>query len=233
MRRLPRLLALVILAFGLLWTSPASAGEQSLNLYIGGFMPRGADGRVDDDVLFRNQEFLFFDISQFNGATVGAEWLVALGDHVDAGLGVGFYANTVPAVYTYLINDDGSEIAQDLRLRITPVTATVRFLPLGRRGPVRPYIGAGASIYWWRYSETGQFVDANDSGIFYDTFAASGTDVGPVVFGGITVPVGPAGIGTEIRYQAGTGELPPDLGFAGSAIDLGGLSVLATVSFRF
>lgn len=232
MRQLFVSLGLVILVSGFVATPQASA-QQSVNLYIGGFVPRGADGRTNGDVLFQNQDFLWFDMSRFNGVTVGGEWLIALGDHFDAGLGVGFYTKTVPAVYTRLVDADGSDIEQDLKLRITPVTATFRFLPLGRRGPVQPYVGAGAGVYLWRYSETGQFVDPADNTIFHDSFAATHADVGPVVLAGIRVPVGSVGIGGEVRYQAGTGSLPSNLGFAGTKIDLGGLNYLATVNIRF
>jgi hypothetical protein len=232
MRQLSVSLGLVLLVSGFAAVPQASA-QQSVSFYIGGFLPRGADGRPADDVLFQNQGFLLFDMSQFNGATVGGDWLVALGDHFDAGLGVGYSAKTVPTAYTGFVNADGSEIVQELRLRITPVTATFRFLPFGHRGPVQPYIGAGAGIYSWRYSESGAFIDTGDHSIFHDSFAASHTDVGPVVLGGLSVPLGTVGIGAEIRYQAGTGTLPSDLGFAGSKIDLGGISYVATVRIPF
>jgi len=88
-------------------------------------------------------------------------------------------------------------------------------------------------IYIWRYSESGEFVDPVDRTIFSDVFTASSTDVGPVIFGGVTVPMGAFGAGFEIRYQHGRGDLPPELGFAGSTIDLGGLNVLATFNVRF
>ncbi len=232
MRQLSLSVGLVLLISAFVATPPASA-QQSLSLYVGGFVPRGADGRGTDDVLFQNQDFLFFEMSQFNGATVGAEWLIALGDHFDAAVGVGFYAKTVPTVYTELVNADGSEIVQDLRLRVTPVTATFRFSPLGHRSPIQPYVGAGAGILWWRYSETGQFVDTTDDSIFHDSFSGTNTDVGPVVLGGVSVSVGAMGIGGEIRYQAGTGTLPSDLGFAGPKINLGGLNYLMTISIGF
>ncbi len=120
---------------------------------------------------------------------------------------------------------------QDLRLRVVPFSATVRFLPMGRNRAIEPYIGAGVGIFSWRYSETGQFL-ATDNSIFRDSFTATGSATGPVILGGVRVPIGPVGVGGEIRYQAADGDLPGDQGFAGTKIDLGGWNYAFTLSFR-
>src|SRR5688572_30682569 len=130
MRRLSIALALVTLVTAV---APSTGyAQQSLNLYLGGFSPRGEDARDRDDVLLNNLEFLSFDIKDFTGFTAGAEYVVGLGEWFDGGLGVGIYRRTVSSVYRFLENDNGTEIEQDLKLRIVPFTATVRFLPLGR-----------------------------------------------------------------------------------------------------
>ena len=232
MRRFLFSFGLVALATGFLGTPEASAQQQSINVFLGGFVPRSQDARGTDDVLFNNGDFLSFNIKDFNGPTVGGEWLIGLTDWFDAGIGVGFYQRTTPSVYTDFVNSNGTEIEQDLKLRIVPVTATFRFLPLGHRGLVRPYVGAGVGILSWRYSESGQFV-ANDNSIFRDTFVGSGTKTGPVVLGGLTFPVGSVDIGGEIRYQSAKGTLPASENFAGPKIDLGGMNYLFVVNFRF
>jgi hypothetical protein len=76
-------------------------------------------------------------------------------------------------------------------------------------------------------------VDFADFGIFSDSFVASGATAGPVVVGGVGVPLGPLSIGFEIRYQSAQGELPDDQGFAGTKIDLGGFNYLATFRIGF
>ena len=87
-----------------------------------------------------------------------------------------------------------------------PISATVRFLPLGRGG-VEPYVGAGIGIFNWRYSEVGEFVDFSDDSLFRDRFIGNGTAVGPVVLGGIRFPVADVWtIGGEIRYQKAVGK---------------------------
>ena len=130
------------LVVGLLIVGSGSAfAQQSLVLNFGHFAVRGEDTRVFDDVLLENLNLFAFDVRDFNNGTAGAEWLVGAGEYFDAGLGVGFYQQTVPSVYADFINDDGSEIFQDFRLRVVPLTATVRVLPFGRQASVQPYFG--------------------------------------------------------------------------------------------
>jgi hypothetical protein len=134
-------------------------------------------------------------------------------------------------VYLNFVNANGTEIEQDLKLRVVPFTATIRFLPLGHHG-VEPYIGAGVGVFNWRYSESGQFL-ATDNSIFRDTFVGSGTSTGPVILGGVRVPVGAWGVGGEIRYQSAKGDLPADQDFSGSKIDLGGFTYNFMIHVRF
>jgi hypothetical protein len=236
MRRLPLALGFIALAAGLFVPSPSYA-QQSINVYVGGFVPLGEDARVrtnglSDDVLVNNLDFLSFDLGDFNGGTAGAEYLVGIGNWLDAGLGIGLYKRTVPSVYTDLVNDNGSEIEQDLKLRVAPFTATIRFLPLGRSAGLQPYIGAGVGVFAWRYSESGDFVDEGNN-IFHDSFVGSGAATGPVILGGVRVPMGVWDLGGEIRYQRATGDLPSDQGFSASKIDLGGWTYAATFNVHF
>ena len=207
---------------------------QAIGFKIGYFALKGDDSRGEDDVIFRNQDSLLFDTSDFNGASIGAEWLVALGPYLEGGADVGFYQKTVPSIYRDLQNENGFEIEQDLKLRIVPMSATVRFLPIGRRGAVQPYIGAGLGVFAWRYSETGEFVDFNGD-IFRASFSADGTEFGPVVLGGIRFAVGDAWlVGGEFRWQDAKGDTGGiDEGFLGDRIHLGGWTTNFGLHFRF
>jgi hypothetical protein len=220
-----------VAAVVLLVPSIASA-QQTLNFSVGGFVPKGADGRDVDDVLVNNQDFLAFDIKDFHGATFGAEWLANLGDKFEAGLGAGYYSHTVPAVYWDFVNANGREIEQNLNLRVIPFTATVRFLPMGHGNGIEPYIGGGVGVLSWRYSESGQFL-ATDGSIFRDEFETDGTASGPLFLGGVRIPVGSWGLGFELRHQSGEGKIPAAEDFAGTSIDLGGFTYNFTVHVRF
>lgn len=216
--------------------SRVDSGRSAIGFNIGYFGLRGIDSRVEDDVLLQDLSqgaySLAFDVKDFNGATVGAEWLVGVGDYMEAGFGVGFYQKTVPSVYDQKVRNDGAELEQDLKLRIVPMSATIRFLPIGRGG-VEPYVGAGIAAFNWRYSEVGEFIDTQNF-TFTDRFTASGTTAGPVVLGGVRFPVADVWlIGGEVRYQKAEGKGLLDEKFLGDKIDLGGWTTSFTVHLRF
>jgi hypothetical protein len=244
MRRLLWSLSTVALVAGFI-APPKASAQQSIYFFGGEFVPKSLDGRGADDILFANGVHLNslnqsrgIDIKEFNGPVFGGGWTVGLTDLFDAGIDVGFYQRAVPTVYTNFVNKaNGNDIAQELKLRIVPVTATIRFLPLGHHGPARPYIGGGVGIFSWRYSEVGDFLDDNNN-IFRGDFVVKGTSTGPVVLGGVIIPIGAASIGGEIRYQSAKGTLPTDQGFGLGAtknptVDLGGMNYLFTLGFRF
>ena len=214
--------------------TPAWAQQSSLSLNLGYFALRGEDTRIVDDVIVENLGLFAFDLDQFNNGTVGAEWLVGLGDYAEVGLGVGLYQRTVLSVYDDFVNDDGTEIPQDFKLRVTPVTATARFFPFGLRSAVQPYAGAGVGFFNWRYSEVGEFIDFDTFDVFRDRFVAEGNDVGAVYLGGLRVLAGSRfAVGVEVRYQDVQGVVGIDQGFLEERIDLGGLTTSFTFNVRF
>jgi hypothetical protein len=213
--------------------APVVMAQQTLNFSLGYFTVRGEDARVEGDVLNVNRTFLTFDVGEFNGPAIGAEWLVPLGRFVEGGIGVGFSRRTVASVYTEFVDDDGTEIDQDLRLRLVPMAFTVRVVPTSVSSPVQPYFGAGLGIINWRYSESGEFVDFGAGRvIFQDQFVATGSETGPVVLGGIRFAGDSATGGFEIRYHSAEGELDDSV-FESNRIDLGGWTYNFTVGFRF
>ncbi len=243
MRRL-MLSLMAVSVVGAFIATPSASAQQSVNFFLGGFVPTPLDSRgdfsggVSNDVLVNNQNFLGFRFNHFDGVTFGGEYLVGIGDFLDAGASIGFYQQTVPAFDLNFSNPNGSSIGADLKLRIVPFTATVRVLPLGHRAPIVPYVGGGIAVYGWRYSESGQFVDytppvSNNPPTFNATFVGSGSAVGPVVLGGFRVPIGPMAPGFEVRWQGGKGDLPGDQSFSGTKIDLGGINYLFTFQIRF
>lgn len=221
----------VLMAAVLLAPAPARA-QQAISLSLGGFAVTGEDARVDGDVLFENRDILDFAVKDFNTGSVGLDWLLPVGEFVEVGAGVGFTSRTVPSVYADFVNRDGSEIEQDLKLRIVPMSVTARVLPFGRSRAVQPYVGGGLGIFNYRYSEVGEFVDFTDRSVFSDRFVASGTELGPVALAGIRFPLGDTwSLGGEVRYQKAEADLSDD--FLGPKLDLGGFHYLMTVHVKF
>jgi hypothetical protein len=225
-----RFLAVTVLV---LMPAVASA-QQSLSLSIGGFSPRAEDARDPQDVLVKDRSFLAFNVGDLSGVTFGGEYLVALGKNFDAGVGIGFYQRSTPAVDQFNeFAGTGDPIVADLKLRVVPVSATFRFLPLGHNDGIQPYIGGGVGAFGWRYSESGDFVANDNRTIIHGNFSGSGWSTGPVILGGVRIPIGSVGVGGEIRWQSALGNLPSDQDFAGTKIDLGGLTYSFTVNFKF
>lgn len=216
-------------------SSSSSGDSQTINFTIGYFGLKSLDSRVSDDVLLndlQNSQPLLFNVSDFNGATFGGEYLLRVTPFIEAGAGVSFYQRTVPSVYANLTQPSGDEITQDLKLRTIPVSFTARFLPLGRNSTIEPYIGGGLVAIRWRYSETGDFVDANNN-IFPAVYVANGTAIGPTILGGVRVPMGAALVGGEFRWQKAVGTGLLSQGFLGDKIDLGGWMGNFTFGWRF
>ncbi len=235
------LVALVaVLLVGAAFAPQASAQSQAVSMNFGYFWVRSVDGRANTDIakqellLAGPQDLLAYDLTRFNAITFGGEWLIGLGEFLEAGVGVNYYnSGNVPSVSLNYVNQDGSEIMQTLKLRNVPITATARFLPLARHAAVEPYVGGGISINIWKYSEVGQFVDSN-GGIYSNSFVSSGTKVGPVILFGVRFPFGPYAFGAEYRHQWAEGNLDPAVfGALASTVDLGGGSFLANFTVRF
>ncbi len=230
-----------------LLASPASAQVvQSVQFGGGLFWPKGEDGRATGDVLVSNltnkgtipgyTDALVFEIKDFKAGNVVGEWNVTFGDRVEVGASVGFYTRSVPSVYRDFVDLDGTEIEQDLKLRIMPVMAIVRFMPFGRAGTVQPYVGFGAGVLRFRYSEIGEFVDPSNFDIFEDRYVATGSAPGGAFLGGLKLPLGGDiyGLNLEYRYQFGTGNTGgASNGFLDEKIDLSGgmFNVLFQVRF--
>jgi opacity protein-like surface antigen len=215
-------------------SSPAG-GNNTVNFTIGYFALKGLDSRVNDDVLLgdlQNGQPLLFEVKDFNGASIGGEYLLGIGSNFEAGVGLGFYQRTVPSVYANLTHSNGDEIQQDLKLRTVPVTFTGRFLLLPRGSAAEPYVGAGIAAVRWRYSETGEFVDVDNS-IFPARYIADGTATGPIVLAGIRFPFDAVVAGGEVRWQKVQGDIPVDVGMLGTKIDLGGWTTNFTLGVRF
>lgn len=224
-------------AFALVATliaADTASAQQTVNFTLGYFSLRGETGRVNDDVLNENLPIYTFDIKDFNSASIGGEWLFPIGDYLEAGAGVQFTSRTVPSVYYDLVRPDGREIEQEFKLRVVPITGTVRILPLGRHAPIQPYVGGGIGIFNWRYVESGDFVDFTtpNNTVFRATYEESGTSVGPVAVFGLRVPMNQFALGFEGRYQKADGDLDTN-DFLAPKIDLSGWHYQATFGVRF
>jgi hypothetical protein len=220
--------------------APASAQiVQSVQFGFGGFFPLGQSARANQDVLVANLQdeyALLFKVSEFRTGNVNAEYQLAFGNHLEVAIGSGYQAGGTRSIYRDYEDDrDGTDIDQELHLRVVPVTGLVRVLA-GRPGTTQPYFGVGVSALNYRYSEIGEFIDSSDGSIFPAQYVARGTAVGPTVLAGVRIPIKGDIWGTsfEWRYQHGVGKTGGfSQGFLGDEIDLSGNSINVGFMLRF
>ena len=227
-----RIVSVVLVLVLFCAAAPAQAQEFSFDVNLGYFAPKSEDSRVDGDVLAINRGYLLFEFEDFAGFYGEAALSMEISKYFEATVGFGGYQRTVPTVYADEVHSDGREIEQDLKLRNLPFTAVLKMFPLGQRRAIQPYVGVGAAANFWRYSETGEFIDYSDYSIFRESFVATGTAFGPVGTIGVRGRVSPQmDLGLEFRYHWAEGELNED--FLGDKLDLGGGTLMGTLKFRF
>ena len=107
-----------------------ASGNQAIGFNVGFFSVKDLDSRspsadelgrpgADFDVLYADLSqgafSLDFDPKDFSGVTFGGEWLIGLGDYLEAGIGAGFYQRTVPSLYDQKVRNDGADAATNDR----------------------------------------------------------------------------------------------------------------------
>ena len=149
---------------------------------------RGEDARVEGDVLNENRNFLAFDVDDFNGATVGGEWLVPLGEYFEAGAGVELLAAHRAVASTQTSSTTTApRSSRTCGCGIVPVAFTVRVLPLGQTSPRAAVLRRRArhlqlALQRDRASSSTSAAAARSSAT---SSSPSGNETGPVALGGI------------------------------------------------
>jgi len=219
------------LLLGALAIPDLADAQQVIGVSLGSFSAASEDGRSPSDVIKSNRQFQTFDIGDFSNIVVGGELMLAVGEYLEAGAGLESYQKSVSGTSKPdSLPPPNVALALGMTVRTISVPITARFFPLTRNARVQPYVGGGAMIHFWRYTEervltAGMF--ASQSNVI-----DQGITAGPVVFGGARVPIGPTiSIGGEVRYRTREARLTAPV-FAGTTLDLGGLSTVATVQFR-
>jgi opacity protein-like surface antigen len=227
-------LAAAVMTTFILAAAPA-ADAGSLELRLGGFIPRADSNLFDDD-----SELYTVGKDDWRGFSGGVEWSFDVAPKVELGFHLDAYERKVDTVYRDFINDrTGNNIPQTLALNIVPLGTSVRLVPLGRRAPVSPYVSAGVDVFFYRYEEYGEFIDffSDQQDIIADAFISEGAAFGFHVAGGVRVPIGrDFSLVGEVRYQNARTDMSDDFrGFQGERlrVDLSGTSVTIGGRLRF
>jgi hypothetical protein len=136
---------------------------QSINLKVGLFFPS-----LQSDLWEVNMRNLAFNKSDMLNVYGSAEFEFFLNRYTSLSLEVGSYTKNILTRYKEYFYQDNSPIFQNISLRITPIEANIKLYPFGHSHTVSPYLGAGAGLYAWTYSQSGSFV------IFPEAFIEEG-----------------------------------------------------------
>jgi opacity protein-like surface antigen len=172
------------------------------------------------------------------GGEVGYQWL----PRVELSAGVDYAGARAASEYRFFEDTDDQPIEQTMRFERVPIMANVR-LSLRSRGrrigrlawvPTRvvPWIGAGAGPTWYRFRQTGDFVDARTNAISYDELRSDGWTLGAQAMAGLDVAVTPAiAVTAAVRSTWARAEL--GRAYSGyERLDLSGVAATLGITFR-
>lgn len=144
---------------------------------------------------------------------------------------------------------EGFPISHVFSVSITPIQASIKLTPLGRKGKLIPYVGGGVGAYIWTVRLQGEMidfdageefidVDQNDIVIGYPIYLVDAREENRIsfgfhVFGGIMLPIANRiSAEGEVKYNRLSGTFKD--GFMGfDPFDLGGLTISIGMNYWF
>lgn len=207
--------------------APAAVDAGGFDVRVGGFVPRAESNLFTDDA-----ELYGTTKSDFRSLGGGAEYEISMGDHFELGIHADGFGRNVQSSYVDFVTPSGREITQTLKLAVVPMGLSLRFLMTDPGSSFVPWVAAGPDLVYWRYEETGDFVDFETSDIIADSFESHGTTPGAHVSAGARINVSDdVAVTAEGRYLWGGADMGHD--FRGNRIDVTGFAATIGVHLRF
>src|SRR5262249_29854539 len=144
--------------------------------------------------------------------TVAGDVAVRMTPRVQAVFCAAISQHTAPSEFRGWLDNHDQPIKQTTTFERVPLTASLKLYlrdpgrTIGRFAwiPSRyaPYVGAGGGALWYRFRQTGDFIDFNTTRVFTDTFDSTGWAPTAQAFVGTDITVMPkVAITGELRYQ--------------------------------
>ena len=199
--------------------------------------------RTDSDLFDFVRDQLTIGRNAFNTPALAVDISAVASNRVDVVIGFAYSRATIDSEYRRFVDNNRQPIAQQTRLQQVNLTASakVAVLPRGREvgrlawipRPVSPYVGAGAGYLWYKFEQSGAFVDFVDLSVFDASLRASRWTPGAHVFAGVDVKLRRRlFLEAEARYLWANGPTGRDfIGF--DRIDLSGVNVTAGINLLF
>ena len=211
----------------------------------GSFSIRGgySQANAGSDLFSFTTNELTLDKNSFNGLTLGADLGITLSSRLDLVLGAAYSGTSKRSEFRHFVDNNNLPIEQTTDFVRAPITASLKYYlaPHGRSlgsfawipTKFSPFLGAGAGVMYYRFSQAGDFVDFQTNGVFNKSFASSGWAPTTHALAGFDYSLTPRlSLTTEARYAWAQADLGRDYsGF--KPIDLSGLSTTVGIYVRF
>lgn len=179
----------------------------------------------------------------FAGPSFGLDLGFRLSDRVDLVLGTAYSGSSADSEFRHFVDNDDRPIEQTTQLRRVPVTAGLKayLVPRGRQigrfawipSHVAPFVGAGGGALWYRFEQTGDFIDNKTLNVFTATFQSQHWTGTAHALAGVDVTLSPRlALTTEARYTWARAPFDGDYSDY-PHIDLSGVAATAGLSVRF
>lgn len=255
---------LTVLAAGLLLLVPTLAFSDTFSLRLGYYMPRALSNAyltAHPDSLW-GIEFtqMSFPMEKFRGTIMGIGYEYFVSKNLSLAFTLDSFSKNRPGYYVDYGQFDLDEgafafpyefydayiIEHAFSVSSTPLQVSLKFLPLGRKTRLIPFVGGGAGLYFWSVRLQGETIDFSDPWVYTDPVLGD-IDVYPVLsgqyakekgahfgyhaFAGFQIPIGfRATLEAEARYHWAKAKF--DEWFVGfEDFDLGGLAI--TLGFNY
>lgn len=199
--------------------------------------------RAQSEIFGFMTEKLTVNRSDLSGLAVQTDLAARVRDRFDVVLSVGHSQSTARSEFRDFVDTDDLPIEQTTRFRRTPITVGVKAY-LGDRGRSvsrfawvpnvwAPYVGAGAGLVVYEFTQSGDFVDYETLDIFGKDFGSKGTTPAVHLTTGVELSIGPHLLATgEARYLWGRDDMSRDF-VDFDRIDLSGFQITVGVAARF
>ncbi len=246
----------LIIGFALILCLPGFIFSDVVSIKVGYFIPRAMSDLWEEE--FINMSFIKADFQNTNFA-FGYEYFVSR--EFSIVLNIEGYTKNKSGIYNDYVGEDigdesyafdygeGYPISHVFSVSITPVQASIKLTPLGRKGKIIPFVGGGVSAYLWTVRLQGDMIDFNAGEEFidvdlnavvigYPTYPVDAREENKISFGfhvlgGVMVPIANRiSIEGEVKYSQATGTLKEAfIGF--EPFDLSGLTISVGMNYWF
>ncbi len=248
----------ITLILFIILTLPTLTFADLISFKVGYFIPRAESDLWQDEF---NQ--MSFSKTDFHATNLGFSYEYFFSNQLSVALTIDAYSKKKMGSYVDYVGlefEEGDfafpadyegdfQITHVFDVSITPIQASLKLTPLGRRGRFIPFVGGGAGVYLWNVRLIGEIIDFSDVWYYYDPYLQEDIEVYPVIqadareegkvnigfhaFGGIMFPIASRiSIEAEFKYNFLKGKLTE--GFEGFApFDLGGYQVSLGLNYWF